>query len=147
MGKAAKNKELVTSRVINAPREKIFKAFSNAEHLANWWGPAGFTNTFKVCEFRTGGKWIFTMHGADGADYPNESVFADIKALEHVVIQHISPPHFTLTITLTEQQGKTTVHWCQAFDSADTCAALSKVCIPANEENLDKLVAVVSTLT
>lgn len=138
MGKKAK--ELVTSRVIDAQREHIFKAFSNPEHLASWWGPAGFSNTFKVFEFHNGGKWIFTMHGPDGADYPNESMFAEIKAPECVKIQHVSPPHFTLTITLTEQNGKTTIHWCQAFDSADTCAALSKVCLPANEENLDRLV-------
>jgi uncharacterized protein YndB with AHSA1/START domain len=141
-----KTKELVTSRIIDAPREGVFKAISDATHLANWWGPSGFTNTFKVCEFRSGGKWIFTMHGPDGADYPNESVFAEIKAPERVVIKHISPPHFTLTISLTDQNGKTTVNWCQAFDSAETCAALRAICIPSNEENLDRLVAVVTTI-
>jgi uncharacterized protein YndB with AHSA1/START domain len=136
-----KTKELVTSRIINAPREQTFKAFSSAEHLANWWGPAGFTNTFDVCEFKTGGNWKFTMHGPDGKNYPNENVFAEVKAPERVVIKHISPPYFTLTITLTEQQGKTTVDWCQSFDDAETCAALRHICEPSNEQNLDRLAA------
>jgi uncharacterized protein YndB with AHSA1/START domain len=42
--------------------------------LSRWWGPAGFTNTFEVCEFKKGGRWSFVMHGPDGRNYPNESV-------------------------------------------------------------------------
>jgi uncharacterized protein YndB with AHSA1/START domain len=140
-----KPNELVTSRMIPAPREQVFAAFSDANRLANWWGPAGFTNTFDVCEFKTGGHWTFTMHGPDGKNYPNECVFAEVKTPERVVIRHISPPHFTLTLTLTEQEEKANVHWCQAFDEAETCAALRHICEPSNEQNLDRLAAEVNT--
>lgn len=68
------------SREIPATPEQVFAAFSDPVRLARWWGPAGFTNTFSVCEFRTGGRWSFVMHGPNGRDFPNESIFAEIAA-------------------------------------------------------------------
>src|SRR4051794_38504484 len=67
-----------TSREVPAPVEQVFAAISNPARLARWWGPAGFTNTFATCEFKTGGRWSFTMHGPNGANYPNESVSTEI---------------------------------------------------------------------
>src|SRR4029450_11050374 len=62
------------SRKIAAPPSCVFAAFEDSARLAVWWGPAGFTNTFKTYEFKPGGKWSFTMHGPDGKNYPNEIV-------------------------------------------------------------------------
>ena len=59
------------AREIPATPEEIFAAFSDPVRLARWWGPAGFTNTFTICEFKPGGQWSFTMHGPDGTNYPN----------------------------------------------------------------------------
>ena len=81
-----------TSREVPATVEEVFAAISEPERLARWWGPAGFTNTFKVCEFKIGGRWSFTMHGPNGANFPNESVFAEIEPLRKVVVQHVSEP-------------------------------------------------------
>lgn len=131
--------ELKTSRHLRAPRHEVFAAISNPERLARWWGPAGFTNTFEICEFRNGGRWLFTMHGPDGANYPNECTFLDIQAGERVVIRHTCPPLFTLSIQLSEADGITRIDWCQRFDDAATCNALSDVCIPSNEQNLYRL--------
>lgn len=66
-----------TSREIPAPVEHVFAAFSHPERLSRWWGPADFTSTFSVCEFKNGGRWSFIMHGPDGRTYPNESGFAE----------------------------------------------------------------------
>src|SRR6185369_10233222 len=60
-------------------RPKVFKAFADPTHLARWWGPSGFRNTFEEFDFRPGGTWRFTMHGPDGTDHPNRSVFLDIQ--------------------------------------------------------------------
>ncbi|RZJ52231.1 MAG: ATPase, partial [Flavobacterium sp.] len=57
--------EIVTSRILNFPQEIVFEAWKNPEHLKNWWGPNGFTNTFYEFDFREGGKWTFTMHGPE----------------------------------------------------------------------------------
>ena len=89
-----------TSREIPASVEQVFAAFSDPGRLARWWGPAGFTNTFSLCEFKQGGRWSFVMHGPDGVNYPNESVFAEIEAPNKLVVQHVSEPKFRLTIAL-----------------------------------------------
>src|SRR5437762_14273737 len=66
---AAADREIVISRVIDAPRELVFEAFTEARHLSRWWGPDGFTTTTRAFEFRVGGVWDFVMHGPDGTDY------------------------------------------------------------------------------
>lgn len=130
-----------TSREIPAKPEQVFAAISNPERLARWWGPAGFTNTFKICEFKKGGRWVFTMHGPDGANYPNESVFADIIAPQKVVIQHIVEPKFSLTIALASSAKGTMLSWAQAFESSEVAKQVEHIVVPSNEQNLDRLVA------
>jgi uncharacterized protein YndB with AHSA1/START domain len=130
-----------TSREIPATVEQVFAAFSDPQRLARWWGPAGFTNTFQVCEFKSGGRWSFIMHGPDGHDYPNESLFAEIAAPAKVVIQHVSEPRFRLTIALAASAKGTVVSWSQAFESAKTASSLQHIVVPANEQNLDRLAA------
>ena len=71
------DREVVSTRLIDAPRERVIAAFSDPEQLAKWWGPNGFTNTIKKFDFREGGDWHLTMHGPDGTDYRNESVFVE----------------------------------------------------------------------
>jgi len=133
------NRELVTSRIFDAPRERVFKAFSDPLHLAQWWGPTGFTNTFNQFEFRPSGAWRFVMHGPDGKSYPNESVFVEITAPERIVFRHISQPQFDMIITLAEHDSKTLLGWCQRFDSVDECRRIATFAIDANEQNLDRL--------
>src|SRR5271156_680278 len=89
-----------TSREIPATVEQVFAAISDPERLSRWWGPAGFTNTFNVCEFKNGGHWSFIMHGPNGNNYPNENVFAEIETPGKVVVQHASEPKYRLTIML-----------------------------------------------
>ena len=88
------------SREIPATLEQVFAAFSDTGRLSRWWGPSGFTNTFSICEFKPGGRWSFTMHGPDGKNYPNESVFQEIDPQRKVVIEHLSAPRFRLEISL-----------------------------------------------
>jgi uncharacterized protein YndB with AHSA1/START domain len=130
---------LRTSRLIEAPAPQIFAAIATPERLARWWGPAGFHNTFDVCEFREGGRWKFVMHGPDGTDYPNECLFARIEAPTQVVIDHVGAPLFRLTLVLTPTEGGTRVDWTQAFQDATMGEQLRAICEPANEQNLDRL--------
>lgn len=134
-------KTFSTSRQISASAEQVFAALSDPERLARWWGPAGFTNTFSVCEIRNGGRWSLVMHGPDGRDYPNESVFAEIEAPGKFVVQHVSEPRFRLTITLASSAAGTLVSWSQHFESAEVAARVEHIVVPANEQNLDRLSA------
>jgi uncharacterized protein YndB with AHSA1/START domain len=128
-----------TSREIPATVEQVFAAISDPERLARWWGPAGFTNTFNVYEFKNGGRWSFIMHGPDGTNYPNENVFAEIESPRRVVVQHISEPKFQLTIALAASPTGTIVSWSQAFESSETARCIEHIVVPANEQNLDRL--------
>jgi uncharacterized protein YndB with AHSA1/START domain len=128
-----------TSREIPATVEQVFAAISDAERLSRWWGPAGFTNTFNVCEFKNGGRWSFIMHGPDGKNYPNENVFAEIESPRKVVVQHVSAPKYRLTIVLASSAVGTVVTWSQAFESSEVAGRIERIVVPANEQNLERL--------
>src|SRR4051794_34340238 len=65
------DREIVATRIFEAPRELVFTMWTDREHVAKWWGPRGFTNTIHEMDVRPGGTWRFVMHGPDGTDYPN----------------------------------------------------------------------------
>ena len=130
-----------TSREISASPDEVFAAFSDPQRMARWWGPAGFSNTFKICEFKPGGRWSYTMHGPKGANFQNESVFAEVEPSKKVVLQHVSEPKYRLTISLTPSAGGTTVSWVQVFEKPDVARRIEHIVVPANEQNLDRLSA------
>jgi len=130
-----------TTREIPAEIDEVFAAFSNADRLERWWGPAGFTNTFHICEFEPGGRWSFTMHSPNGGNPKNEIIFETIDAPQKIVIRHISLPLYRLTIDLTPSISGTTVSWSQQFDDDDVARRIEKIVRPANEQNLDRLTA------
>lgn len=132
-------KEIFNTRLINASPEKIFSAFAKPEHLKNWWGPKGFTNTFNEFNFVKDGVWNFIMHGPKGTDYKNTSYFAEIVKPNKVVINHNCPPHFILTVTLKEENGKTRINWSQIFETVELRNNVAGIVQSANEENLDRL--------
>lgn len=127
-----------TSREFPFPLAQVFAAFANADQLAAWWGPDGFSNSFEVFEFKPQGRWKFVMHEPDGKDHPNESVFLETSP-QRIVIRHVSPPNFTLTITMAEADGETNLVWQQAFDDPRVAASLAHIIVPANEQNLNRL--------
>ena len=82
------DRELVISRVYDAPREWVWEAMANPQHVVNWWGPVGFTTTTEKMDLRPGGEWIHVMHGPDGANYPNHSTFLEVVKPERIVYEH-----------------------------------------------------------
>ncbi len=128
-----------TTRIFPNRPDSVFAAFEKPETLATWWGPNGFTNTFEVFEFRVGGRWHFVMHGPDGSNYVNESKFIELIAPSRVVIQHLSQPHFVLTVTLSAHADGTELTWHQDFDDKELAARIKHIVEPANEQNLDRL--------
>jgi uncharacterized protein YndB with AHSA1/START domain len=137
---AAPDREIVSARVFDAPRELVFRAFRDPDRLARWWGPKGFTNTFHEFDPRPGGVWRLTMHGPDGTDYHNESVFVEVAEPERVVFEHREPVHrFRMTLVFAEQGSQTKLTWRMLFDSAEECARVRALVAEANEQNFDRL--------
>ncbi len=85
---ATADREIVISRVIDAPRELVFEAFTEVRHLSRWWGPEGFTTTTRSFEFRVGGEWDFVMHGPDGTDYQEWITWIEIAPPERIAMLH-----------------------------------------------------------
>ena len=82
------DREIVMSRVFDAPRELVWEAMTNPQHVVNWWGPHGFTTTIETMDLRPGGIWKHVMHGPDGTDYPNKSIFTEVTKPERIVYVH-----------------------------------------------------------
>ena len=88
MSTTTADREIVISRVISAPRELVFEAFTEVRHLSRWWGPTGFTTTTRAFEFRVGGEWQFVLHGPDGTDYQEWISWTEIAPPERIALRH-----------------------------------------------------------
>ncbi|GLI08858.1 activator of HSP90 ATPase [Paenibacillus tyrfis] len=137
---ATEEYELVTTRLMNASSTLVCEAWTIPEHLAQWWGPNGFTNTFHEFDLRPGGIWEFVMHGPNGMNYDNKSEFVEIGP-ERIVLRHLCAPHYQLTATFEDLGSKTRLTWRQLFENAGVFNAIKKIAVPANEQNLDRLEA------
>lgn len=110
---AAKNKsnELKISRIYDAPVKVVWDAWTDPEQVAKWWGPRGFTLTTHNKDFKVGGIWHYTMHGPDGTDYPNKTVYHEIEKYSRLVYDHGGyddrPPLFRVSVQFAEVKGKT----------------------------------------
>lgn len=113
------DREISISRLLNAPADLVWEVWTHPEHIKNWWGPDGFTNTIFEMNVAPGGEWHLMMHGPDGRDYENHSTFREIEKNRKIVYEHTSPPHFTATILFEAEGDKTRLHWHMLFDSKE----------------------------
>ena len=137
---AMSDREIVSTRIFNFNRELVFRAWAEPEHLKSWWGPKGFTNTFKEFDFRVGGKWSFIMHGPEKGNYPNECEFIKIEKPSLIAWKRYSKPLFQVLVTFEEvEKGKTKLVFKQLFETVEECNKLKPFVVDKNEENFDKL--------
>lgn len=133
-------REVHTTRIIAALRERVFAAWTDQEQLARWWGPKGFSNTFHRFELKPEGMWEFTMHGPDGAAFNNTCVFKRIDTPGYLEFDHLKEMHFyKAMVTFTEVAEGTRIDWTMRFDTAEELAPIRPFIERANEENMDKL--------
>jgi uncharacterized protein YndB with AHSA1/START domain len=77
--------ELLLTRIFDAPRELVFKAWTEPERVARWWGPHGFTNPVCELDVRPGGAMLIQMRGEDGSLYPSKGIYHEVVAPERLV--------------------------------------------------------------
>lgn len=106
------------TRTFMAPISLIWEVWASPDHIANWWGPDGFTSTVHIMDFQEAGEWKLTLHGPDGTNYPNRSIFREIIPLEKIVFEHFNP-HFITTVRFSANGAATIVDWAMLFDSAE----------------------------
>ena len=111
------SREIVATRTFDAPRDLVFKMWTDPKHIANWWGPKGFTTTIYEMDVKPGGVWRFVMHGPDGVDYQNKIVYLEIVKPERIVYSHVSGPQFQMTVTFAQDGDKTRLTARMLFES------------------------------
>jgi uncharacterized protein YndB with AHSA1/START domain len=144
---------IVTTRVLDAPRELVFEAWTDPKHLVKWWGPNGFTTTVRTIEVRPGGVWRFVMHGPDGVDYENRIVYEEIVKPERLVYRHsggddVEPVQFQTTVTFEDLGGKTRLTMRAVFPSAAERNRVAEEygAIEGAEQTLGRLAAQLATM-
>ena len=135
------DRELRISRILHAPVELVWEVWTDPNHIKNWWGPEGFTNTITLMDLRSGGEWNLVMHGPDGNDYRNRSIFKEVIPMRRLVYQHESAPKFTATIEFEEQGENTLLNWHMLFETHEQFIQVVKT-FKADEglrQNVEKL--------
>lgn len=132
--------EVVSTRVFGAPRELVFRAFTDPDVLVRWWGPEGFTSTFEEFDPRPGGAWRLVMRGPDGTDHQMVKTFVEVAPPARIVLQHVDPTHgFRMTMTFADEAGRTRLTWRMRFESAEEAGRVRALVAVANEQNFDRL--------
>ena len=137
-------REAVFTRFFNAPRELVFKAFTDPKHVTQWWGPNGFTTTTLVMDVRMGGTWRYIMHGPDGKEYTNRIVYSEVVPPEKLVYEHgedidNDPMRFHVTIIFETTNGGTQLTMRMLFASAAQWQEVRKYAEPGHRQTMDKL--------
>lgn len=116
---------IISSRVFRAPRKLVYEAFADPKQVVQWWGPHGFTTTIHEMDLRPGGKWRLTMHGPDGANYPNEMTFLEVVPYELVKTSLVGgregaePIHMEKTMVWDDDPEGTLMTWRLDFETRE----------------------------
>lgn len=149
---ATAEREIVVSRLIDAPRELVFEAFTEVRHLSQWWGPQGFTITTRAFEFRVGGEWLFVMHGPDGTDFREWITWTEIAPPQRIALLHgefrDDPNAFTSVLTFTADGAATRIEMRTVFPTKQMRDELVEKyhVIEGGQQTLGKLAAYVTGL-
>lgn len=149
------DREIISTRVLNAPRALVFKVWTEPEHIIQWWGPDGFTNTNKEMNVQPGGRWLFTMHGPNGIDYPNKIEYQEVIVPEKLVYIHSGDdnpddPHiFHVTVTFEENGDQTILTMRMLFGTPEELDKVVKEfgAGEGNKQTLAKLAAYLETIS
>ena len=147
----AVDRQVLITRLYDAPPDAIFPLWVERRHLEKWWGPDGFSITVHEIDVRPGGKWRFTMHGPDGTDFPNVIVYREVRPSERLVYVHREPtdpdPPFTGIVTFEEMAGSTALSMRLVFESAEARDTVVEKyhAVEGGRQTLERLAALVGT--
>lgn len=135
--------EILNERTYPVDRHTLYKAFADPETLARWWGPNGFTNTITAFDLRPGGTWLVTMTASNGTEFHNRWSFEEVIPTERIRMHHHEPVHsFGLEMTFADGDGGSRLSWRMLFEPTDENRELERFLHAANDQNLDRLAAV-----
>ena len=134
------NRSIQLRHTFKKPIEEIWDLWTRPEHLENWWGPDGFTSKIHHFDFEEEGEWKMTLHGPDGINFPNKSIFKEIIPLKKIVFEHFYP-HFMTTVIFELQGENTQIEWTMLFNTIELRDTIVKVhkADEGQKQNIEKL--------
>lgn len=136
MSANSKPNEIAITRIYDAPVEAVWDAWTDPDQVAQWWGPRGFTLTTHSKDLRPGGHWIYTMHGPDGTDYPNNTLYHEVEERAKLVYDHGAnddrPPLFRVTVLFSDINGKTRMDMTMALPTVEQAQQMHEFIKQAN---------------
>ena len=127
----APSREILITRLLDAPREMVWEAWNDPKQAAQWWGPRGFTITTHSKDLKVGGVWHYTMHGPDGVEYVNKTKYLEVEKYKKMVYDHggndEQKPLFRVTVLFTEMAGKTILNMTMALDTPEALEQTKKI--------------------
>jgi uncharacterized protein YndB with AHSA1/START domain len=138
------HREIVVSRVFDAPRDRVYQAFADPVHVANWWAPNGFSCTVHAMDVRPGGLWRFVVHGPDGTDHPNRVIYEEVQPAKRLVYRHgtdndLASDRFHVTITFLDKGPRTEVILACAWPTEQDFAKVEPFAVEAGNGLLIRL--------
>ena len=144
--------QIITERLLNAPRDLVWKVLTDPEHIKHFWGPDGFTNSIRQMDVKPGGQWLFTMHGPDGKDWPNRIIYRTVTPPSYMAWDHDggeddpSGHRFFGELTLSEEGNKTRIQLRMTESSIAARDAVAKYAVDGGIQNLERLAAYVAPM-
>ena len=147
---ASGDTEIVLSRTFDAPRALVWKVWTDAKHVMQWWGPEGFGNSSCESDLRVGGRFVLNMCAPDGNTYPCTGIYREITEPERIVYDSEAdeshpcgaglPPRATVTVSFAERDGKAHLTLRTCFASAERKLAAANARFAVSwKEALDRL--------
>jgi len=112
------DRQMRITGVLCAPLEFVWDAWTKPDHIAHWWGPAGFTSTIHKMDVTPNGEWLLTMFGPDGKRFPTKSTFIEIVPIEKIVFHHFNP-NYLATVLFEPKGNETFMEWTMVFETAE----------------------------
>jgi uncharacterized protein YndB with AHSA1/START domain len=144
--------QIITMRLLNAPRDLVWKVLTSPEHIKHFWGPDGFKNTIKQMDVKIGGQWLFTMHGPDGKDWPNRIIYRTVEAPSYLAFDHDggeddpSGHRFLGELELFEEGHKTRIELIMTEATMEARDFVAQFAVEGGRQNLERLAAYVAPM-
>lgn len=118
------DREMRLTRILDAPIELVWEVITRPNHVAQWWGPDGFTITISKMDVIPGGEWNLVMHGPDGTDYDNKIIFKEVEDQKKLVLEYQTTPKHLTTVELETKGNQTIMRWHMTFESKEQLVRL-----------------------
>ena len=143
--------EIIVTRILDAPKELVYKVYTDPKHIPNWWGPGILTTTVEKMDVKAGGQWRFIQKDPEGNEYAFHGVYHDVWPIDKIIstFEYEGVPGHVLlwTVTFEGQNGKTVLTESSVFQSVEDRDGMLKAGAEGGmKESTDRLAALLATL-